>query len=204
MQQQHWYSPHWRPGPYAPQHGQVLPTQFRTLGFELVRSHTFPKQERAQNLAQLENVLAGRPGMPAGTWMVPTEAYQGPGSGANGLNAPSAEARRMAALQSRVLANYLQGGTLTPAAARELAHMRMAQAPAYLALARAQNRAWGGPPAGAHQIPAMTYTGHVPWLLAQGNRQAMQYGASGQLARTPNLAPARVARNAMMRRMFGG
>lgn len=204
-QQTHWYSPHWRPGPYAPQHGQVLPTQFRTLPFELVRSHTFPKQERAENLAAYENVLAGRPGVPAGSWFLPKEAFQGPGSGARGLEAPSEAARRLSALQQHVLTKYLQGGALTPPEVRELAHMRMAAAPDYLGMARAQNRAWGGPPAGAHQVPALTYTSKWPWIVSQGRQQVARYGgASGQLARVPNLAPARAARGAMMTRMFGG
>jgi len=193
---------HWRLGPYSPQHGQVLPTQFRTLPFEFVRSHTFPKQERAENLSAMERVLAGRPGMPQDVMFLPKQAFQGPGSGANGLEPVSREARRLAALQAHVLANYLQGGTLAPAAARELAHMRVSAAPDYIAMAREQNRRAGGLPAGAHQIPYDPRDRQACAITNQVRQQVMRYGVA-RAAFVPDLLPARRARSAMMARMLG-
>lgn len=204
MRQLHWSRPKWAPGPWAPGHGQVLPTQFRTLSPELVRSHAFPKQERARQITALTKVVDRRPAVDASIMFLPREATQGYGSGPNALNAVARSARRLSELQKRVLAKHMAGHSLTPPEVRELMSMRAPQTNPWLEWLRNQNRAAGGPPAGAHQVAPFPRGGRgANKLVCCGRNRAFVYGASGKLMRAANLAPVRRAQAAMMRRMVG-
>jgi len=202
IRQTHWSRPRWAPGPWAPAHGQVLPTQFRTLSPQLVRSHAFPRQGRPQQIAAMTAVVDRRGAVDPNIMFMPRESVQGYGSGPNALNAVARAEARMSGLQARVLAKYMGGQALTPPEVQELMRMRAPQTPQWTAWARAQNRRAGGPPAGAHQIPPYPRgPGGAQALIRCGQRRAFAYGACGPTIRRPELAPVRNARAAMLRRM---